>query len=115
MSFASNFTTNSVFADTYADYGAWGWLYTLALYPVAGYLFGRFIRYGPVVAGSGGVLAYCLSGGVAYPDPKLWDRHLPTFVGVGLLIGGRVRAEPAAVRSEATIGREFGGEVATIE
>jgi hypothetical protein len=61
VSFATNFTTNSVFADTYRDYGAWGWLYTVPFYAVAGFLFGRLIRYGPVVAGSGGVLAYCLA------------------------------------------------------
>jgi oligosaccharide repeat unit polymerase len=61
VSFATNFTTNSVFADTYRDYGLWGWLYTLPFYAVAGFLFARLIRYGPVVAGSAGVLAYCLA------------------------------------------------------
>jgi|tagenome__1003787_1003787.scaffolds.fasta_scaffold20944827_3 hypothetical protein len=104
VSFASNYTTNSVFADTYADYGAWGWLYTLALYPVAGYVFGRLIRYGPVIAGSGGVLAYCLA--------EVWRIQmlnagivmflvlltLGCSLGAGSgLTGGRVRFEPAPV------------------
>jgi len=61
VSFAPNFTTNSEFADTYADFGAWGWLYTLLLFPLAGYVFGRFLTYGPVIAGSAGVLAYCFA------------------------------------------------------
>ncbi len=58
VTFASEFTTNSVFADTYADYGMWGWLYSFALYGFAGYLFARLVRYGVVIAGSGGVIAY---------------------------------------------------------
>ncbi|WP_232375321.1 O-antigen polymerase [Mycolicibacterium baixiangningiae] len=57
----SNFTTNSVFADTYAIYGMWGWVYAILLYSVAGYLFARLVRYGVVVAGSAGVMAYALS------------------------------------------------------
>ncbi|MGE2728568.1 hypothetical protein ACQI4F_03750 [Mycolicibacterium vaccae] len=56
-----NFTTNSVFADTYAVYGMWGWPYTLGLYAVAGYLFARLIRYGVAVGCSAGVMAHCLS------------------------------------------------------
>jgi hypothetical protein len=59
--FASSFFTNSVFADTYAVYGVWGWFYTFLLYGAAGYAFARIMRYGPVVAGSGGVLAYCFA------------------------------------------------------
>ncbi|MCJ0906125.1 hypothetical protein [Rhodococcus sp. ARC_M6] len=61
VSFAPNFTTNSAFADMYADFGAWGWLYTLLLFPLAGYVYGRFQTYGPVVAGSAGVVAYCFA------------------------------------------------------
>lgn len=61
VSFATNFTTNSEFADQYSDFGAWGLLYTLALFPLAGYLFGRFLNYGPIVAGTGGVIAYCFA------------------------------------------------------
>jgi hypothetical protein len=61
VTFAPEFFTNSVFADTYADYGVWGWLYTLPLYGFAGYLFARAVRYGAVIAGSGGVIAYCFS------------------------------------------------------
>jgi hypothetical protein len=57
----SNFTTNSVFADTYAVYGVWGWVYTMGLYAIAGYLFARLVRYGFVVAGSAGVMAHSLS------------------------------------------------------
>lgn len=60
VSFAPNFTTNSVFADIYGQFGAWGLFYILLGYSGAGYLFGRFLRYGPVIAGSGGVLAYCM-------------------------------------------------------
>jgi hypothetical protein len=59
--FEPNFFTNSVFADTYADFGMWGWLYTFLIYGFAGFLFARLIRYGPVIAGSGGVIAYCFS------------------------------------------------------
>lgn len=61
VSFAPNFTTNSEFADIYADFGAWGWLYTLLLFPLAGYVFGRFLTYGPIIAGSAGVIAYCFA------------------------------------------------------
>ena len=60
VSFAPNFTTNSVFADIYGQFGAWGLFYILCGYSFASYLFGRFLRYGPVIAGTGGVLAYCL-------------------------------------------------------
>lgn len=60
VSFAPNFTTNSVFADIYGQFGAWGLFYILVGYSFAGYLFGRFLRYGPVIAGTGGVLAYCM-------------------------------------------------------
>jgi oligosaccharide repeat unit polymerase len=61
VSFEPNFFTNSVFADTYADFGMWGWFYTFLIYGFAGFLFARLIRYGPVIAGSGGVVAYCFS------------------------------------------------------
>ncbi|WP_431237660.1 O-antigen polymerase [Mycolicibacterium aichiense] len=61
VTFASSFFTNSVFADTYAVFGVWGWFYTFLLYGVAGYAFARIMRYGSVVAGSGGVLAYCFA------------------------------------------------------
>jgi hypothetical protein len=61
VSSASNFTTNSEFADTYSQFGAWGWLYTLLLFPLAGYIFGRFLTYGPVIGGSAGVIAYCFA------------------------------------------------------
>lgn len=61
VNFEPNFFTNSVFADTYADFGMWGWFYTFAIYGVAGFLFARLIRYGPVIAGSAGVVAYCFS------------------------------------------------------
>ncbi|MGE2836565.1 hypothetical protein [Mycobacterium sp. SMC-4] len=57
----ANFTTNSVFADTYAVYGMWGWPYTLALYAIAGYVFARLIRYGVAVGCTAGVMAHCLS------------------------------------------------------
>ncbi|BBX17975.1 hypothetical protein MDUV_28350 [Mycolicibacterium duvalii] len=57
----SNFTTNSVFADTYAVYGMWGWVYTIGLYAFAGWAFARLFRYGVVVGASAGVMAHCLS------------------------------------------------------
>lgn len=58
VKFAPNFFTVSVFADTYAAYGTWGWIYTLGLYAFAGYLLARIVRYGTVIAGSAGVVAY---------------------------------------------------------
>ena len=61
VKFAPNFFTVSVFADTYALYGTWGWLYTFCLYAMGGYLLARVMRYGTVVAGTGGVLAYCFA------------------------------------------------------
>lgn len=61
VKFAPNFFTVSVFADTYALYGSWGWLYTFCLYALGGYLLARVMRYGAVVAGTGGVLAYCFA------------------------------------------------------
>ncbi len=62
VKFAPNFFTVSVFADTYALYGTWGgWIYTFGLYGFAGYLLARIVRYGTVIAGSAGVVAYCFS------------------------------------------------------
>lgn len=61
VGFAPHLFTNSVFADTYADYGAWGWPYTILLYGFAGYLMARAMAYSGVIAGSGGVLAYCFA------------------------------------------------------
>lgn len=61
VTFAPNFFTVSVFADTYAQFGAWGWFYTFCLYAIAGYLLARIMRYGTVVAGSAGVIAYCFA------------------------------------------------------
>lgn len=58
VTFAGNFFTNSVFADTYATYGAWGWLYTILAYGVAGYAFARIFSFSPVIAASAGVVAY---------------------------------------------------------
>lgn len=59
MTFAGNFFTNSVFADIYSVYGAWGWFYTIIAYGFAGYLFARIFRLGPVLAASAGVVGYC--------------------------------------------------------
>ncbi|QZT63667.1 O-antigen polymerase [Mycolicibacterium austroafricanum] len=59
VTFAGNFFTNSVFADTYAEYGAWGWLYTILAYGVAGYAFARIFSLSPVIAASAGVVGYC--------------------------------------------------------
>ena len=59
VAFAGNFFTNSVFADTYAEYGAWGWLYTILAYGVAGYAFARIFSLSPVIAASAGVVGYC--------------------------------------------------------
>jgi len=61
VKFAPNFFTVSVFADTYALYGTWGWIFTFGLYACAGYLMARIIRFGTVIAGSAGVVAYCFS------------------------------------------------------
>ncbi|MCV7421465.1 hypothetical protein H7K45_13010 [Mycobacterium yunnanensis] len=61
VKFAPNFFTVSVFADTYALYGTWGWIYTFGLYAFAGYLLARMTKYGTVIAGSAGVVAYCFS------------------------------------------------------
>lgn len=59
MTFAGNFFTNSVFADIYSVYGAWGWFYTIIAYGFAGYAFARIFRLTPVLAASAGVVAYC--------------------------------------------------------
>jgi hypothetical protein len=59
VTFAGNFFTNSVFADTYSVYGTWGWLYTILAYGFAGYAFARIFSFSPVVAASAGVVAYC--------------------------------------------------------
>ncbi|MDT5214315.1 MAG: hypothetical protein QOK18_2554 [Mycobacterium sp.] len=59
VTFAGNFFTNSVFADTYSVYGAWGWLYTILAYGFAGYAFARVFSFSPVIAASAGVVAYC--------------------------------------------------------
>jgi hypothetical protein len=57
--FAGNFFTNSVFADTYSVYGTWGWLYTILAYGLAGYAFARIFTFSPVIAASSGVIGYC--------------------------------------------------------
>lgn len=59
--FEPSFFTNSVFADTYADFGAWGWFYTFFLYGLCGFLLARILRYSTVIAASAGILAYCFS------------------------------------------------------
>jgi hypothetical protein len=59
VAFEGNFFTNSVFADTYAEYGTWGWLYTILAYGFAGYGFARIFSFSPVIAASSGVVAYC--------------------------------------------------------
>ena len=59
VSFAGNFFTNSVFADTYSEYGTWGWFYTILAYGVAGYAFARIFSFSPVIAATAGVVAYC--------------------------------------------------------
>jgi hypothetical protein len=59
VTFAGNFFTNSVFADTYSVYGTWGWLYTILAYGFAGYAFARIFSFSPVIAASAGVVAYC--------------------------------------------------------
>jgi hypothetical protein len=59
VTFAGNFFTNSVFADTYSAYGTWGWLYTILAYGFAGYAFARIFSFSPVIAASAGVVAYC--------------------------------------------------------
>jgi hypothetical protein len=61
VTFSPNFFTNSVFADVYAVYGLWGWIYTIGLYGFAGYLMARLIRLSVVIAGTGGVMAYTFS------------------------------------------------------
>lgn len=61
MSFAPQYFTNSVFADTYAEFGAWGWFYTFILYGLAGYVMARLLRGEPVVAATAGVIAYCFA------------------------------------------------------
>jgi hypothetical protein len=61
VNFEPNFFTNSVFADTYADFGMWGWFYTFLIYGFAGFMFARLMRYGPAIAGTGGVVGYCFS------------------------------------------------------
>ena len=59
VTFAGNFFTNSVFADTYSAFGTWGWLYTILAYGFAGYAFARLFSFSPVIAASSGVVGYC--------------------------------------------------------
>lgn len=59
VAFEGNFFTNSVFADIYSEYGAWGWFYTILAYGFAGYAFARIFSFSPVIAASSGVVAYC--------------------------------------------------------
>lgn len=61
VEFSPNFFTNSVFADTYAAFGLWGWLYTFLLYGLAAFFMARLVRFGFVIGASAGVLAYCFS------------------------------------------------------
>ncbi len=61
VTFEPSFITNSVFADKYGEYGWWGWFYTILAYGVAGYLFGRLMRFGTIIAGSAGVMVYSFS------------------------------------------------------
>nr|WP_090338666.1 O-antigen polymerase [Mycolicibacterium malmesburyense]CRL66637.1 hypothetical protein CPGR_00049 [Mycolicibacterium malmesburyense] len=93
VKFAPNFFTVSVFADTYALYGVFGWLYSFCLYAFAGYLLARVMRYGPVVAGSAGVLAYCFA--------EMWRIQILSYgiviylilltIGSGVIAGWSVR------------------------
>lgn len=53
--------TNSVFADTYADYGVWGWIYAIGAYGLAGYLFGRLSRSPAIIGASAGIIGYSFS------------------------------------------------------
>ncbi len=59
VNFAPNFFTNSVFADTYAAFGLWGWLYTFPLYGLAGFFMARLVRFGFAIGASAGIMAYC--------------------------------------------------------
>lgn len=59
--FAPQYFTNSVFADTYAEFGAWGWFYCFLIYGMAGFLLARLMQAQPVVAATGGVIAYCFA------------------------------------------------------
>ena len=97
VKFAPNFFTVSVFADTYALYGTWGWLFTFGLYAFAGYLLARIVRYGTVVAGTAGVVAYCFA--------EMWRIQILSYgiviylllltVGSALIAGWGVRRSAA--------------------
>lgn len=58
---APNLTTNSAFADTYADYGWWGLFYVLATVFLASALAGYASRFRSLVIVAGAVVAYGLA------------------------------------------------------
>ncbi len=58
---APNLTTNSAFADTYADYGWWGLAYVLATVFLASMLAGYASRFRSLVIVAGAVVAYGLA------------------------------------------------------
>lgn len=89
-SFGSSFFTNSVFADIYSDFGAWGWFYTFFLYGFCGYLLAKIVRFGTVIAASGGVLAYCFA--------EVWRIQIVSYGFVIFLLLSTVAAAVIAAR-----------------
>ena len=57
VNFAPNFFTNSVFADTYAAFGLWGWLHLPAVR--IGWLLHGQAGTGFAIGASAGIMAYC--------------------------------------------------------
>lgn len=99
-SFGSSFFTNSVFADTYSDFGAWGWYYTFILYGLCGFLLAKIVRYSPVVAASGGILAYCFS--------EVWRIQIVSYGFVIFLLMATVGCAVLAARWPFTSKRRTG-------
>lgn len=98
--FDASFFTNSVFADTYADFGAWGWFYVFPLYGFCGFLLAKVVRYPTVIAGSAGVLAYCFS--------EVWRIEIVSYGFVIYLMMATVGAAVVAAWS-LRMGREDSG------
>jgi hypothetical protein len=58
---ATNYTTNSAFADVYARQGIWGLFYVLVVISIAGACYAAFEKRGGMLACGSGVLLYSLA------------------------------------------------------
>jgi hypothetical protein len=61
VNFNPSYTTNSVFADVYSEYGLWGLVYVLITLLVAAFFYRLFLSLGGVFSLACGVLIYCFA------------------------------------------------------